>query len=83
MPSRIVSPHFLTVDDWRGIVRNNERIHHVEFVISSEETFLPRILVDTGFFPSTSQVRKNRADLWRDRKPLDDINLQWCKIEVW
>ena len=34
--------------------------------VFEEEWFLPRLLVKYGFFKSTSQLRKNRIDLWRE-----------------
>lgn len=33
--------------------------------VKFDERFLPRILVDLSIFPSVSQVRKNRPDLFR------------------
>lgn len=40
-------------------------IHH------TSERFLPKILVKLKIFPSVSQVRKNRPDLWLDLKKPD------------
>lgn len=54
-----------------------------EITITEQETFLPKILVKHGFFKSTSQIRKNRHDLWRD---LNRPNLEELKIghkRVW
>ena len=31
-----------------------------------EEVFIPRILKKYGFFSSTSDVKRNRPDLWRE-----------------
>ena len=79
----IISPRFCDVDTWRDVVRNNEGIHHVEMIVRSGESWLPKVLVDAGFFSSGSQVKKNRPDLWRDREPFDHVSLQWAQVEVW
>jgi hypothetical protein len=34
-----------------------------EITLRTEERFLPKILTQIGFFPSTSEVRRNRKDL--------------------
>lgn len=81
--TRWLIPHFGDADMWRQIVRNNEPVHHATITLRSDEVFLPRVLVEAGFFPSTSQIRKNRPDLWRLREPFDDLQLQWAQIEVW
>lgn len=39
----------------------------------TEETFLPKILVEIGFFKSNSEVRKNRPDLVMELNKLDFI----------
>jgi len=54
-----------------------------EITITDEERFLPKLLVKHGFFKSTSQLRKNRSDLW---KTLDKIDFKEIKIghkRVW
>lgn len=35
-------------------------------VYEDGEIFIPKILKKYGFFSSTSQVKKNRPDLWRE-----------------
>lgn len=39
----------------------------------TEETFLPRILVEIGFFKSNSEVRRNRPDLVLELSKIDFI----------
>jgi hypothetical protein len=46
-------------------------ITEVENTAFDEERFLPKLLVKYGFFKSTSQVRKNRPDLWIELIKLD------------
>ena len=58
-------------------------IQESENTIFENERFLPRLLVKYGFFKSTSQLRKNRPDLWRE---LNSINFEEIKIghkRVW
>lgn len=72
------------VEMWRDIVRNNKRsIPFVWFQLETDETWLPNVLVQAGFFSSGGQVKKNRKDLWRDI----DLNgetvaLSWAKIRI-
>ena len=84
MPSRITNPFWQganAVDDARRIVKNNAQIECVWFDVESDETWLPLILSQLGFFPSNSDVKRNRPDLWRDRFEHDFVKLQWA--EVW
>lgn len=75
-------PWFLEVPDWRQIVREND-IRGVNFLLMTDETWLPNCLVDTGFFPSGSQLKKNRPDLFRDLVPGECFNFGgWCSITV-
>lgn len=80
--TRIIEPSFCTVGVWRDVVRNNARIHHIVFRIQSDENWLPHILTEAGFFPSGSELKRNRPDLWRDRERFDVVNLQWAQIEI-
>jgi hypothetical protein len=52
-------------------------------VFENEEVFIPRILKKYGFFKSTSQVKKNRPDLWREVKDLEMIKLEIGHKRVW
>lgn len=76
------SPHFLSVNDWRGVVANNARINHVVFELETDETWLPTVMRDAEFFPSNNEVKKNRPDLWRDLVPGETVKLAWAKITI-
>lgn len=54
-----------------------------ENTVFETETFLPRILVKHGFFKSTSQIRKNRPDLWRDLTEPEFTELKIGHKRVW
>ena len=49
----------------RACVKNNQGMY-AHYGVATTEKFLPHVLVYLGLFVSTSQVRKNRPDLWRD-----------------
>ena len=53
------------VDLFRAIMKNNG-ISHMSLEVETGETFLARTLVDLGFFPSTSQVKKNKPEFFRE-----------------
>jgi len=81
--SKIVSPHFLRVEDWRGVVRNNRDIVAVDFVIETNRGFVPHVLVDCGYFPSTSEIKRNRPDLWiQITSSVMVVNLGWAHIII-
>lgn len=44
-----------------------------------DETFLPRILVLAGIVPSTSEVKRNRPDLWRNVPEGQFTEVKWGK----
>lgn len=68
---------------WRNIVKNNKRgIKSVPFFIVTNETWLPNVLVQTGFFPSGNMVKKNRKDLWRDLIHQEIVKLSWAQIRI-
>ncbi len=78
----ILKPHFMDPDGWRQVVKNNARIEHVVFTIHTSETWLPTILRDAGFFPSNSEVKKNRKDLWRDVEHGETVKLSWARVLI-
>ena len=49
----------------------------------TEERFLPRIMVEAGIVKSTSEVRRNRPDLWRSLDKLDFFQVKWGKKFLW
>jgi hypothetical protein len=67
----------ILLSDW------NNKIPDSDITVYDDETFLPRLLVKYEFFKSTSQLRKNRPDLWRE---LDRVDFEELKIghkRVW
>lgn len=50
----------------------------------TKERFLPRILVDIGIFPSTSEVRRNKPELVKTLNEVDFIELKATKKrKIW
>lgn len=49
----------------------------------TEERFLPRIMVEAGIVKSTSEVRRNRPDLWKSLDKLDFFQVKWGKKFLW
>lgn len=82
MATVIAQPSFLEIEDWRDVVKNNGEVRSIEFVLVTDETWLPLILVQAGFFTSNSEVKKNRSDLWRDAVHQEWIKMKWCKIHI-
>lgn len=57
-------------------------IEEFEETVHETELFLPKLLKKYGFFKSTSQVRKNRPDLWKELKELSIENIQIGKDKL-
>lgn len=53
-------------DDWNIIEK--EKTYY------TDERFLPRILVDLGIYPSTSEIRRNKPQLVKSLDRLDFID---------
>ena len=49
----------------------------------TEERFLPRIMVEAGIVKSTSEVRRNRPDLWKSLDKLDFFQEKKKKKFLW
>lgn len=50
----------------------------------TNERFLPRILVDLGFFSSTSEVKRNKPEFFKNLNELDFFKLKVNKKKtVW
>lgn len=69
------------------LAKNEEDYSKNEFskTLFTEETWLPRILVECGIVDSTSEVKRNRSDLWinlKDMKP-DFFKIKWGKKFLW
>ncbi len=48
--------------------------------LKTDKKFLPHALVDHGFFDSTSEVRRNRPDLWKEidgKTEIGRITIHW------
>lgn len=82
MSIKIISPWFCDVDTWRDVVKNNRPIDHIAFEIQTDETWLPRVMVDAGFFPSGSELKRNQPKLWRDLVPGEIVSLSWAEIRI-
>lgn len=80
--TQIISPDFMEPSGWRNVVQNNADVKSIPFTIVSGETWLPKILSEAGFFPSNSEVKKNRPDLWRDAQDGEVVKLSWAKIRT-
>ena len=65
-----------STEDWLA----NER----DKTYRTNERFLPRILVDLGFFPSTSEVKRNKPELFINLNDLDFLEIKVNKKKrVW
>lgn len=62
-------------------------LHHLyseeSIDLFTKERYLPKILVEIGFFTSISQVRKNRPDLLISLNKLDFIHIRVGKNHLW
>lgn len=56
----------LNMTDWR--------INEADKTYYTNERFLPKILVDLGIYPSISEIRRNRPDLFITLDKQDFIN---------
>lgn len=54
-----------------------------EVTIRTDENFLPRILVELGWFPSTSEVKRNRPDLFKEFNSPDFQEIRIGKKILW
>lgn len=52
-------------------------IEDYEKTIKDKELFLPKLLKKHGFFKSTSQIKKNRPELWRE---LEELSTNLIKV---
>jgi hypothetical protein len=87
MPSQIINwwhgENAEFVKCGRDIVKNNAPISAAIFVVHTNEKWLPQVLTDCGFFPSNSEVKRNRKDLWREvASGREKITLSWAEITV-
>lgn len=80
--TRILEPSFGPVDLWRDVSRNNQEAGRIGFLIASTHSWLPQILNDAGFFPSNSEVKRNRPDLWRDAVDGEVVKVGFALIRI-
>ena len=74
----LCEPHMLFALDeteWE----NNEKAE----TLFTEERFLPRILVEAGIAKSSTEVRKNRPELFKELNDVDFIKIKWGKKFLW
>ena len=65
----------LNEDDWERVEK--------EKTFYTEERFLPKILVGLGFYPSVSEIRRNRPDLMVTLDNIDFIDKLKVKKREW
>ena len=65
----------LNEDDWERVEK--------EKTFYTEERFLPKILVELGFYPSVSEIRRNRPDLMVTLDNIDFIDKIQVKKREW
>lgn len=65
----------LNEDDWERVEK--------EKTFYTEERFLPKILVELGFYPSVSEIRRNRPDLMVTLDNIDFIDKLKVKKREW
>jgi len=51
--------------------------------IVTTERFLPKLLVNLGIFKSTSEVRRNKPELWATLDKPDILELKIGKRKLW
>ncbi|MCC0678235.1 MULTISPECIES: hypothetical protein [unclassified Clostridioides] len=49
----------------------------------TEERFIPRLMVECGIVKSTSEVRRNKPELFYNLDKLDFIKIKWGKRFLW
>lgn len=79
--TRRLFPDYLSVEDWRRICRNN-RLGSIAFTVATTRSWLPHALTDLGFFKSGSEVKRNRADLWRDIEDGEVVTVGFARIRI-
>ena len=65
----------LNEDDWERVEK--------EKTFYTEERFLPKILVELGFYPSVSEIRRNRPALMVTLDNIDFIDKLQVKKREW
>ena len=66
----------------RQVLKNNPSLPFYNDIIYSDVVFLPHLLVELGLFDSTSEVKRNRPDLWREKHPIDFIEVNRIRLII-
>lgn len=86
MATEIIFPEANSVDSWRAVMKNNPILQRqgklAHFILHTNETWLPNVLVQAGFFPSGNMVKKNQPILWRDLIHGENVRLSWANILI-
>jgi hypothetical protein len=81
MATTVISPPWdLSIS--RNIVRNNAPIRRVKCIVHTNEKWLPKVLVGASFFPSNSEVKRQKPEFWRELKCSETIELSWAEIFI-
>lgn len=64
----------LDMEDWERMEK--DKTHY------TNETFLPKILVEIGVAPSVSEVRRNKKDFVKNLEPYDYLEIKWGKRKI-
>lgn len=59
-----------TIEDWQNEFKDT---------LFTEERFLPRLLVAAGVAKSTSEVKRNKPELFKELNELDFLEIKWGK----
>ena len=73
------------VDSWKLISSTKLEFEECDKkeTLFTNERFLPKILVEAGITKSTSEVRKNKPELWISLNNIDCFWLKWGKKKIY
>ena len=72
LSTEVTAPTPMNTKLIRQILQNNPSLSYNGQVTECDK-FIPHLLVGLGMFPSTSEVRRNRPDLWREKAPYPEL----------
>lgn len=72
------------VEPWQLISKSKEDFENVDkqFTLFTNERFLPKILVDAGIVKSSSEVKRNKPELWVTLNTVDCKWIKWGKQKI-
>lgn len=86
MATEIIFPESGSPEEWRAVMKNNPTLKRqgrlAHFILHTNETWLPNVLVQAGFFQSGNQVKLNQPKLWRDLIHGENVRLSWANILI-